>query len=192
MTKKEKSEYDENGHWVQERNRIKGAVRRVFRIFPQMKDVLNEARVELPPALKKDGTPGKKPQIRFTCAECSKLFSRKDVQVDHIEPVVPLWKVEADMTYDEIVRGVCCNRENLQVICSTPLKRSGGMPSCHKIKTDEENFIRRKLSEEDHSDFTKRIEELKEEFNEYLKEKEVERLAKEERKRLREAKRKRK
>jgi hypothetical protein len=152
--------------------------------FEAMKDVLNEARVELPPALKKDGTPGKKPQVRFTCAECGKLFSRNNVQVDHIIPVVPLDKAESDMTYDDIVRGVCCNRENLQVVCSTPLKRSGGIPSCHKIKTDEENFLRRKLQIDD----TLSLDKLKKEFQEYLAEKEVERLAKVERKRVLEAK----
>ena len=215
MAKKaDKSEYDENGRWIQERNRIKGAIRRVFRLFPQMKDVLSAARVELPPALKKNGEPGKRNQIRFKCAECGGLFSRKNVQVDHIEPVVPLHKTEADMTYDEIVRGICCNKENLQVVCSTPLKRSGGIPSCHKKKTDEENFIRKKLVERIGKEIEldpmakNTIEEfgtsingfhmgtiiknLKEDFKKHLEEKERKRLEKEERKRLREEKKKKK
>lgn len=185
MSKNKKEEYDENGHWVQERNRIKGAIRRVFRLFPQMKEVLNEVRVELPPALKKDGTPSKRPQIRFKCAICKELFSRKNVQVDHIRPVVPLNKAEADMSYDEIVRGICCSKENLQVVCSTPLKRNNGKPSCHKIKTDEENFIRKKLQE----DNSLSIELLKKEYSRYLEEKEEKRIAKEKRKAEREAKR---
>lgn len=190
-SKSKKEEYDENGHWVQERNRIKGAIRRVFRLFPQMKEVLDEARVELPPALKKDGKPGKKPQVRFKCAECGELFSRKNVQVDHIDPVVPLDKAEADMTYDEIVRGICCNKENLQVVCSTPLKRNNGKPSCHKIKTDEENFIRKKLNSGEYDSLMiNRIEVIKDEFQYYLEEKEEQRIAKEKRKAEREAKRK--
>jgi hypothetical protein len=140
--KKEKSLYDANGRWVEERGRIKGAIRRAFRLSPQMREVLQKARVELPPALKKDGEPGKKNQVRYTCAICKGLFSQKNVQVDHIEPVVPLWMPEAEMTYDEIARGVFCKLDNLQVICSTPMKRNNGNPSCHKLKTDEENFIR--------------------------------------------------
>ena len=141
--KKDPILYDENGHWVQERNRIKGAIRRAFRLSPQMKEVLQAARVELPPALKKDGTPGKRPQVRYKCAMCGKLFSQKNVNVDHIETVVPLWRHEKDMTYDEIVRGIFCEKDNLQVLCCTPMKKNDGKPSCHKKKTDEEKYIRK-------------------------------------------------
>lgn len=144
-SKKEKSLYDTNGRWVEERGRVKGAIRRTFRLSPQMKEVLQRARVELPPKIKKDGDPGKKNQVRYTCAICKQLFSQKDVQVDHIVPVVPLWMPEAEMSYDEMVRGVFCKLDNLQVICSTPMKRNNGNASCHKLKTDEENFIRDEL-----------------------------------------------
>lgn len=144
--KKEKALYDEHGRWVEERNRIKGAVRRAFRLSPQMKEVLRAARQELPPLLKKDGSPGKKPQVRYRCAICKNLFSQKFVQIDHREPVIKLYKKESEMTYDEIVRGIFCDTSNLQVVCSTPLKKNNGKPSCHKIKTDEENYIRRKLA----------------------------------------------
>lgn len=143
--KKNKAIYDANGHWVEERGRIKGAIRRAFRLSPQMREVLNQARVELPPKIKKDGEPGKKNQVRYTCSVCKGLFSQNNVQVDHINPVVPLWMPELEMSYDEIVRGVFCKLNNLQVICSTPMKQNNGNPSCHKIKTDEENFIRDEL-----------------------------------------------
>jgi hypothetical protein len=143
--------YDENGHWVQEKGRIKGSIRRSFRLSPQMKEVLLEARVELSPAIKKDGTPGKRPRVRYRCAMCNKLWSQKNVNVDHCQPVVPLWKKEADMTYDEIVRGVFCKKDNLQVLCSIAMKQNGGMPSCHKLKTDQENWIRRRLVELNYS-----------------------------------------
>ena len=149
MAKAKKSKkaprFDENGHWVEERNRIKGAIRRTFRLFPQHKASMDAARVELSPALKKDGTPGKKPRVRYRCAVCGDLFSQKDVNVDHIETVVPLWKTEREMTYDEIVRGICCGLGNLQVLCSTPMIRNGGKKSCHAKKTDEEKYIRSKL-----------------------------------------------
>jgi hypothetical protein len=143
--KKEAPLYDANGRWVEERGRVKGAIRRTFRLSPQMKEVLAKARVELPPKTLKDGSVGKKNQVRYRCACCGGLFSQKYVQVDHIKPVVPLYIAEADMSYDQIVRGVFCALENLQVICSTPLKKNGGLSSCHKLKTDEENFIRDEL-----------------------------------------------
>lgn len=196
-------EYDENGRWNQERNRIKGAIRQAFRMSPQMWETLERSRVELPPELKKDGTPKKRPRIRFKCAICGELFQKKygrsaGVQVDHIDPVVPLHKKESWMTTDEIAKRIFCGKDNLQTVCSIPLSKNDGKPSCHKIKTDEENFIRDQLtkdsegfesSEPKEEYLNKRITELKAEFKEYLEEKERKRLAKEERKRLREEKR---
>lgn len=188
-------EYDENGNWIQEKNRLKGAIRQAFRMSPQMWEVKERARVELSPALKKDGTPGKRPRIRYKCSICGELFESKYVQTDHIIPVVPLHKKEVDMTYDEIARGIFCKKDNLQVVCSTPMSKNGGKPSCHKIKTDEENYIRNKITKENWKggdwDLEDRIEELKKEFREYLVEKEIKRIAKEKRKKERENKRKR-
>lgn len=179
--KKEKSLYDENGRWVEERGRIKGAIRRAFRLSPQMKEVLRASRVELPPKAKKDGSAGKKNQVRYRCAGCGELFSQKHVQVDHIEPVVPLWKAEAEMTYDEIARGVFCKIDNLQVLCSTPKKLNGGKDSCHRIKTNKENYIRDYLLSIDEDKRIESIVKAEESYLSFLKDKE----AKEEQKRLR-------
>jgi len=192
--KKEAPLYDANGRWVEERGRVKGAIRRTFRLSPQMKEVLNRARVELPPKLKKDGEPGKKNQVRYTCAVCQGLFSQANVQVDHIEPVVPLWMAEADMTYDEIVRGVFCALDNLQVICSTSMKANGGLPSCHKLKTDEENFIRDRLklvtNLRDHTgeEIDAMVADIKIKYKVYADERDAKLRAKLERKRQRELK----
>jgi len=193
VKKKEAPLYDENGHWVQERSRIKGAIRRSFRLSPQMKEVLKAARVELPPALKKDGTPGKKPQVRYKCAMCNGLFSQKNVNVDHIEPVIPLHKNEAEMSYDELVRGVFCDKNNLQVVCSTSLKNNNGLWSCHKKKSDEENFIRRKLTSLNYTGDkleTSVLLSFKQEYGIYLVEKEEAEKAKAQRKIDRELKKK--
>jgi len=190
-------EYDENGRWNQERNRVKGALRQSFRMSPQMWETLQRAKHELPPALKKDGTPGKRPQVRYKCAICGDMFMQKYVQVDHIDPVVPLHKVEVDMTYDEMAERIFCGKNNLQVVCSTPLSKNSGKPSCHKIKSNEENFIRKELvaktkEKEENVDIKDEIELLKVEYQAYVTEKEKKRLAKEKRKAEREAKRKKK
>lgn len=145
---KQTTVYDINGRWVEERGRIKGAMRRAFRLSPQMKEVLTAARVELPPAIKKDGKPGKKNQVRYRCAGCGQLFSQKNVQVDHIDTVVPLHMKEETMTYDDLARGIFCKIDNLQVLCSTPLKQlPKGEKSCHGIKSVKENFIRDRYQE---------------------------------------------
>lgn len=148
MSKKQKQLYDEDGHWVEERGRIKGAIRRTFRLSPQMKETLELARVELPPDIKKDGTPGKRPRVRYKCAECGELFSQKHVQVDHIDTVVPLWKKESEMTYDEIVRGVFCSKDNLQVLCSISIKDNNGEKSCHLKKTNKEKWLRSRFAKQ--------------------------------------------
>lgn len=140
--------YDENGRWVEERGRVKGAIRRSFRLSPMMREVLNAARVELPPAILKDGSRGKKNQIRYKCAECQLLFQAKNVQVDHINPVTKLHMEDKDMSYDDMVRGVFCKVDNLQVLCSTKLKDlPKGERSCHGKKSILENFIRDRFNE---------------------------------------------
>jgi len=180
--KKDKPLYDENGRWVEERGRIKGALRKAFRLSPQMRETMQAARVELPPALKKDGTPGKRPQVRYRCAACKELFPQKWVQVDHIDTVVPLWETESKMIFHEwvsiISRNIFCKKENLQILCSTPMKYNDGNHSCHKKKTDEENYIRRELAKvvnlKDHTgeQIDKMMDELKISYTEYVAEKE--------------------
>jgi hypothetical protein len=206
-SKTEKPLYDENGHWVEERGRIKGAIRRSFRLHPAMKEVLQEARVELPPKTLKDGSLGKKNQIRYKCAECKKLFSQKDVQVDHKDTVVPLDKSESEMDFDEwvktIVRGIYCKKDNLQVLCSTKKKDlPEGESSCHNLKSRKENFVReefKKYKENPNSSvydeihrksFDKKVDFFLKMYDNYLKVKEEERLAKEKRRLERSAKKK--
>lgn len=198
MSKKaNKSQYDSQGRWIEERGRVKGAIRRAFRLSPQMKDTLQKARVELPPAIKKDGTPGKKPVVRYRCASCKDLFSQKHVQVDHIETVVPLWASESSMSRKEwiviIFEGIMCGLNNLQVLCSTPMRLNGGKPSCHKQKTDEEMFVRRELSKviniKDHSgeEISILIEEARLKYSQYVQEREDKKRKKEENARKRKA-----
>lgn len=169
---KDTNPYDENGVWKEKKTQIKGAIRRVFRLSPQMKEVLAEARVELPPALKKDGTPGKKNQVRYRCAICKNLYPQKWVQVDHIEPVVFLWRNESEMTIDELADRIICNKENLQVVCSTPLKfLTKGLQSCHRKKTNEENFIRDGLKKFPETERPLLVDAVRAEYAAYLSEK---------------------
>ena len=63
------------------------------------------------------------------CEHCKELFPAKDVQADHIEPIVPLTGFE---TWDQTIERLFCEIDGFQVLCK----------DCHKIKTDKERKIR--------------------------------------------------
>jgi hypothetical protein len=139
--------YDKDGRWVEERGRVKGAIRRAYRMHPHVRELLRESRVELPPKTLKDGSVGKKNQIRQRCNVCGNLFPTTQIQVDHISPVVPLDVPENSLDRREwvgmIFEGIFCEKGNLQVICSTPKRLlEKGQESCHGAKSRRENFIR--------------------------------------------------
>lgn len=126
---------------------VKGGIRRAMRRTVQFKNTLQQARVELPPLTLKDGSIGKKKQVRFRCAICGELFPQKNVAVDHINPCIPLYSSEEEMSYDEIVKGIVCEESNLQVLCSTKLSENNNIPSCHTVKSNTERFIRKRIKE---------------------------------------------
>lgn len=62
----------------------------------------------------------------FECSHCEKDFPSKDVQVDHIEPVIN--PHTGFVSWDDTIERMYCEIEGFQVLCKP----------CHKIKTDEE------------------------------------------------------
>ena len=62
----------------------------------------------------------------YTCAECKLEFPAKEVQVDHIDPVVV--PSEGFVSWDKFISRLFCDKQNLQVLCKP----------CHKNKTAEE------------------------------------------------------
>jgi 5-methylcytosine-specific restriction endonuclease McrA len=101
------------------------AIKRTFSRSPTHREALNNAKCP-----RKKGPRGGK---RYRCASCRKDFGAKDVQVDHIDPIVPIGTLSKDMSWDEIVSRIFCTPDNLQVLCS----------ECHKIKSKEENLLRK-------------------------------------------------
>jgi hypothetical protein len=169
-----------------ERNVLKGKIRQAFRQSDRFKQTLMAARVELPPLLKKDGSPAKRNQVRFKCAHCGGLFPQKWASVDHISPVVPLWLKEHDMPIEDIVYGIYCDISNLQVLCSTPLKfLPKGERSCHGKKTLEETFLRKCFEKEEIYDIQSQIKRYKQEYLISLEEKIKKQKEKEEKRLLR-------
>ena len=78
---------------------------------------------------------GKRGGRLYVCNKCWGDFQPKDVQVDHILPVVPLDIKKKDIHLWLYIEHLYCGQDNLQVLCK----------DCHKKKSKEENSIRRKL-----------------------------------------------
>jgi len=88
-----------------------------MRRWPPKWDALKEAFVGVK-VNKKTKREGK----HYRCAKCQEEFPSTQVQVDHIIPI------GFEKTWDEVVEAMFCEKENLQVLCT----------SCHKIKTQAE------------------------------------------------------
>ena len=68
----------------------------------------------------------------YECAGCGGSFVAKNVQVDHIEPVVPL---TGFTTWDDVIDRMFCESSNFQCLCL----------SCHKNKTASERKLAKEL-----------------------------------------------
>ncbi len=82
---------------------------------------------------KKKGKSGRE-AAHYKCAGCSGEFTSKDVQIDHISPVVD--PAKGFTTWDEFISRLFCSVENLQTLCTT----------CHKRKTLCEKQTRTKTA----------------------------------------------
>ena len=67
--------------------------------------------------------------MHYTCAVCKLEHVAKDVQVDHIEPVVD--PAVGFLSWDVYIDRMFCNSGNLQVLCMV----------CHQLKTKEEKNV---------------------------------------------------
>ena len=64
------------------------------------------------------------------CRNCKSLFPTKEVEVNHIIPVVP---VKGFDSWDGVIERLFCEENGLEVLCKP----------CHKIVTDEEKKQRK-------------------------------------------------
>ena len=64
--------------------------------------------------------------MMYRCATCKGEFPAKEVQVDHLHPVVD--PVVGFVNWDVFIERLFCEEETLQVLCSM----------CHTKKTKEE------------------------------------------------------
>lgn len=68
---------------------------------------------------------------RYMCKACRGVFPPKEVQVDHIEPVVPISGWDC---WDNYIVRLFCPVEQLQVLCRP----------CHLVKSAQENLARKR------------------------------------------------
>jgi 5-methylcytosine-specific restriction endonuclease McrA len=104
---------------------IIAALKRCFSRSAIKKEVLASAKCP-----RKKGPRG---GARYRCVKCKKDFGVTGVQVDHIEPVIPVDRPAKEMSWDEIISRLFCDPENLQVLCK----------ACHKRKSSRENKDRK-------------------------------------------------
>lgn len=69
----------------------------------------------------------------YVCNACKGHFRNKDVQADHISPVVPVNRTHHDLTLDELAARLFVPVEEYQVLCV----------DCHAEKSSFENEQRR-------------------------------------------------
>lgn len=95
------------------------ALRRLSYRTPMRSAVMAEARVS---------------RGKYKCAICKKIFGRKQIAIDHIEPVNnPL---TGFTTWDDYINRLFCPAGGLNLLCNN------GKQSCHKLKSKEENKVR--------------------------------------------------
>ena len=100
-----------NGEWTPARRKafIVSVLRSGTRKYPPKYLTLSSAKTD-----KKVNTKTNRIAQHFLCAECRNDFPAKEVQVDHINPVVG---VNGFTTWDSYIENLFCDEENLQVLC---------------------------------------------------------------------------
>lgn len=68
----------------------------------------------------------------YRCANCNMKFGSKDIQVDHVIPVVDPAKGFTD--WNDYIERMFCDVDGLQILCRD---------ACHRDKTQAENKSRR-------------------------------------------------
>lgn len=120
------------GKWTEARfnSFVKSALRAASRRWPPKYETLNEACTGQK-INRKTGRLAK----HYKCNSCKEEFPAKDVQVDHINPII---NPEIGFTsWDDVINSMFCEADNLQVLCTT----------CHKAKTALEKSIAKETND---------------------------------------------
>lgn len=121
-----------NGEWTESRYRgfVKSGLRSASQRWPPKYKVLNAAFV----GSYKNPTSGRMAKF-YRCNKCQDKFVMKDVEVNHITPVIPLSGFDS---WDGVIERLFCEKEGLEVLCKP----------CHKEITQQENKERKQYGKE--------------------------------------------
>jgi hypothetical protein len=96
---------------------VNKAMRRIWGWYPVRKAVKDAAQVR---------------KGKYQCADCREVFARWDVQVDHIQPVIPVTGFDGD--WNAYINRLFCDASGLRVLC---------VP-CHSLYTVSQNSQRKR------------------------------------------------
>lgn len=117
---------------AKERGLLKGSVRRVFSRSELRKAALELTRIE-------HYDPNRPRVTRWSwCTSCGLIEPSYLIEVDHVEPLVPIDRSFEEMSFDELVDRTWCELENLKPVCKP----------CHREKSSLENKERRRSKKE--------------------------------------------
>ena len=124
-----KSKQRNAGRWTESRYKgfITSSLRAAFRKWPPKFDVLKNAAV-----CKKINESTGRLATHYRCTKCRELFPQKQIQVDHVQPVVDTKK--GFVSWDVFIDRLFCEADNLQLLCK----------NCHKEKSKKERKHRDK------------------------------------------------
>ena len=119
------------GKWTEARYRsfVTSTLRAGSRKWPPKYETLNAAKTE-----KEINKATKRLAQHYLCAMCEQEYTQKDVQVDHIKPVIDPKK--GFVSWDTYIDRMFCEGKNLQVLCKV----------CHAEKTKLEKEISKKYA----------------------------------------------
>lgn len=111
------------GKWTEARMNsfIKSALRSASQRWPPKYESIKEACTG-----KKINNKTGRIAAHYLCNNCKEEFPLKEIQVDHIEPVIDPSK--GFVTWDEVIVRMFCEKEGYQILCK----------SCHSSKTTVE------------------------------------------------------
>lgn len=115
-----------------ERNLIKGKINSVF-----SRSELRARVIEASIVIHSDPS---RPRVKkwVICNVCKKLEAKSYMEVDHVDPKIPIYSSFEDMSLDIYIDRTWCAENNLQAIC----------PPCHRQKGALEMKERRRIKKE--------------------------------------------
>lgn len=119
------------GSWTEARfhSFVKSVLRAGSRKWPPKYQCINDAYV----GTKINPKSGRRCKF-YKCACCNEEFPLAMIEVDHINPIVP---ITGFTTWDEVINNLFCEKEDLQAVCK----------DCHKIKTKAETQERKQFKD---------------------------------------------